>query len=224
MSKNKKILVIDDEPDIVAIIVFRLKKSGYDVVGVADVAEAFQKVKSDQPDLILLDFGLPCMPGEDLCRALKADPRYAKIPIIIISASSNELKERSLACGAEDYILKPYEFSGLLSKINKLLAKKTTKKIKAGRKKTREVKIDDLQAGYIEHRRSDLTEMRENLKSGDIENIRLLSHRMSGSGKLYGFEQITKIGKLIENAASGEDLSAVKRLCGKLEDLLGTIK
>lgn len=117
----KSILLIDDEPDLVQLTSFRLKQAGYVVHTALTGTEGLERAKCIQPDLIILDLNLPEIMGAEVCRLLKSDERYRAIPIIIISASSERLQERAAECGAEAFILKPYEIQDFLGTIRKII-------------------------------------------------------------------------------------------------------
>ncbi len=118
-----KILVAEDEVDIRDLIMFTLEFEGFEVHTVQNGAEAVERAPELQPDLILLDVRMPRMTGYEACRALKADPRTADIPIVFISAKGQETEVRAgLEAGAKDYILKPFSHDILLYRIRQHLA------------------------------------------------------------------------------------------------------
>ncbi len=119
---KKKILVVDDELIIVKLLTNRLTANGYDVVAAHDGEEALETVRQEEPDLILLDISLPKMNGDKVCELLKKDAKYSKIPIIILTASSQKVKAEKLKeAGADGYIVKPFKPEELLSEIRRLL-------------------------------------------------------------------------------------------------------
>ena len=120
----RKILVVDDEPDIVTVISKVFRDNGYEVITADDGQEALEKAKTEKPDLILLDLMLPIMDGYKVCGLLKNDTRYAKIPIILFTAKAqeNDIKLGE-EVGADAYITKPFESEILLSKIKELIKK-----------------------------------------------------------------------------------------------------
>ncbi len=120
----KKILVIDDEGDILKLARTRLKASGYQVITLDNGEIAVETVKSEKPDIILLDVKMPGKDGYDVCKELKNDQATRKIPIIIFTAyylKADEVKIKSALAYADDYILKPFESQALLAKIKLLL-------------------------------------------------------------------------------------------------------
>lgn len=120
--EKKRILIVDDEKDLVETIIFQLEGGGYEVLAAYDGQEGLDKAKSEKPDLIILDLMLPKMDGYKVCGLLKADARYKKIPIIIFTARAQESDEKlGYECGANAYITKPFESEVLLAKIKELL-------------------------------------------------------------------------------------------------------
>lgn len=122
----KKILLVDDEENIVLMVKARLQGNGYEVIVAMDGQDALQKSRTENPDLIILDVMLPKMDGFKVCRMLKADENYKHIPIILFSArtQSSDL-EMGRQQGADDYITKPFQPAFLLEKIQNLLTSKS---------------------------------------------------------------------------------------------------
>ncbi len=119
---TKRILVVDDVESIVMTVKIFLERHGYEVITANDGQEGFEKAKTEQPDLIILDLMLPRMHGYKVCGLLKKDTRYAKTPIILYTAKAQE-KDIKLGeeVGADAYITKPFEPEILLAKIKELL-------------------------------------------------------------------------------------------------------
>ena len=117
-----RVLVVDDEPDLVRILEFGLKAAGYAVETAPDGQEGLKKARESKPDVILLDLMLPKLDGYKVCRLLKFDERYKHIPIVILSARTQE-GDQALAheMGANRFLTKPYEFSEILDHIQALL-------------------------------------------------------------------------------------------------------
>jgi len=121
MSK-KKILIVDDEPDIVFMLQSRLEAHDYDVVGASNGEEALEKTRTESPDVILLDVMMPPPNGFQVCRILKDDPAYQNIPIIMLTAKTTESDQFwGMESGADGYVTKPYNAEELLAKIRELL-------------------------------------------------------------------------------------------------------
>lgn len=126
-----KILVVDDDPDVLEAIEIILQASGYQVVIAKDGEECLAKLKDEKPDLMILDLLMPKMDGFEVCKQLK-DPRwskYAHIPIIILTSVPEQAGQRryeletGLRMDVDDYVEKPIERSILLDRVGKLLKK-----------------------------------------------------------------------------------------------------
>lgn len=118
----KKILLVDDEPDIISMLKLRLEASGYDVITAADGNIAYDKARSEMPDLVILDLMLPGMDGYQVCRLLKFNEKYRHIPIIMLTAKSQkDDKDWGEKAGADCYLTKPFDAVELLDKIKELL-------------------------------------------------------------------------------------------------------
>ena len=118
----KKILIADDEPNMLKVVKFRLAKMGYDVTIAANGKEALEKAREIKPDLILLDFHMPFLNGDEACQLIKADATIKHIPVILMTGSSKKVTEENIRMiGADDQILKPFEPEVLLEKVRKFI-------------------------------------------------------------------------------------------------------
>ena len=125
-----RILVVDDEPDILALVHYNLSKAQYDVVGVASGEEALAQVRTTPPSLIVLDLMLPGVDGLEVCKALKRDTRTAAIPIVILTARGEEADiVAGLELGADDYLTKPFSPRVLLARIRAVLRRHHTEPV-----------------------------------------------------------------------------------------------
>ncbi|HSN59998.1 MAG TPA: response regulator transcription factor [Ferruginibacter sp.] len=121
MSTTKKILIADDEPDILEIIQFNLQQEGYEVVTAKTGDDAIEKAKQNKPDLIILDIMMPGKNGMEVCNILRTMPDFKKTLIVFLTAMSDEGTEiKGLETGADDYLTKPISPKVLLSKVNSL--------------------------------------------------------------------------------------------------------
>ncbi len=117
--QNKKILIVDDEPDILEIIQYNLKKEGYTIETAKDGLEALDKTKVFKPDLIILDIMMPRMNGVEVCKTLRSKPEYNDTLIIFLTALSDEASQvLGLETGADDYVNKPISPKVLVSRVN----------------------------------------------------------------------------------------------------------
>jgi phosphate regulon transcriptional regulator PhoB len=137
---KEKILIVDDEKDIVKMIDYNLKKEGYRTLSAHDGEEALELSKRDHPDIIILDLMLPGIDGLDVCRILKKEEKTSSIPIIMLTAKTKETdKIVGLEIGADDYVTKPFSPRELLARIKAVL-----RRVKEKEKLPEVVEIGDL--------------------------------------------------------------------------------
>ncbi len=128
----KRILVVDDEARVLAVIQKRLESAGYEVITAMDGTEGLKKAREENPDLIILDLILPKLNGYQVCAILKRDSYYKKIPILMLTARSQERDiEEGMRVGADAYMTKPFKNEVLLEQVKQLLAKEEEKKLQA---------------------------------------------------------------------------------------------
>jgi two-component system phosphate regulon response regulator PhoB len=140
---GKKLLVVDDEPDICNLIVFNAEQAGYDVSAVYSGENALDVARKEKPDLIVLDLMLPGIGGLDVCRILKNDKATSNIPIIILTAKGTEEDiVKGLELGADDYVTKPFSPRVLLARIKSVLRRNGKKGDNAENITYREIQIN----------------------------------------------------------------------------------
>lgn len=121
---NPKILVVDDEPDVVAMLERTLRAEGFDVITAYDGIGALDVVASERPDLILLDLMMPMISGYEVCEQIKANPQTQHIPVVCISsAHTPDARAQSLRAGAATLVTKPFMPSELVAQIKRHLPK-----------------------------------------------------------------------------------------------------
>ncbi|MGN6617111.1 MAG: response regulator transcription factor [Ilyomonas sp.] len=142
-SNERKILIADDEPDILEIVGYNLKKEGYQIFTAADGREAIEKAKQVQPHLIILDIMMPYKTGFEVCDILRTQPEFKDTLIIFLTALNDEYSHiKGLETGADDYVSKPISPKVLVSRVNALF-RRTYKKEEAGKVLTRgDIQID----------------------------------------------------------------------------------
>jgi CheY-like chemotaxis protein len=115
---RQRVLVVDDDPEIVTFLATLLELEGIDSTVATSAAAALEKLDHVVPSLVLLDIAMPDRDGLDLCRELKQDPRTRDVPVFVISARpGKDVVERALAAGAEQFIRKPFENQELIARI-----------------------------------------------------------------------------------------------------------
>jgi DNA-binding response OmpR family regulator len=119
---KSKILVVDDEPEAVELVEFNLKGAGYEVSTAGDGAEALNKARRIQPNLVILDVMMPEIDGMEVCKLLRRDPATSTIPIIMLTAKASEVdRVLGLELGADDYVVKPFSPRELVLRVKKIL-------------------------------------------------------------------------------------------------------
>ncbi len=117
-----KIVIADDEPNIVVTLEFLLEQEGYDFVVARDGKEALEQVEAFDPDLILLDIMLPEINGYEVCQKLRENPKFKNLKIILLTAKGRQVEiAKGLALGADAYITKPFSTKNLVQEIRTLL-------------------------------------------------------------------------------------------------------
>jgi DNA-binding response OmpR family regulator len=118
---TRKVLIVDDEPNIVTALEFLLKRSGYDVRLASNGAEALEQVEAYRPDLVLMDVMMPIKSGFEVCQRMRERPEFAQIKIVMLSAKGTEAEvNKGLSLGADLYITKPFSTQELVATINRL--------------------------------------------------------------------------------------------------------
>lgn len=118
-----RLLIIEDTENNRVLLTRRLRPAGHEILTAEDAEQGLELARAEQPDLILMDVGLPGMDGWEATRQLKADPETAKIPVIALTAHAMEGdREKSVEAGCNDYETKPIDFPRLIAKVDALLA------------------------------------------------------------------------------------------------------
>lgn len=141
------ILIVDDEPDVVDLLAFNLQKAGYKTIAARDGKTALQKARHEMPALMVLDLMLPQLDGSEVCKQLKADPKTASIPIIMLTARAEEVdRVLGLELGADDYVTKPFSPRELVARVKTVL-----RRTQGGEKPVEVLKQGDLTVDIARH-------------------------------------------------------------------------
>ena len=178
-----KILIVDDEPDIIELVRYNLAKDGFDVDMAKDGADAFEKIKKNYYDLLILDLMLPLMSGLDICKAVKRDTKLEKMPIIMLTAKADEVdRVIGLELGADDYVTKPFSPRELIARVKAVL-RRTRKEEKAA--------VNVISAGDIT---LDLNRYAVFVGNKEVEvsatEFKLLEFLMKNKGKVFTREKL----------------------------------
>ena len=182
MSTSKPtILLVEDEPAQRAVLAYNLKSEGFDVIEAEDGEEALVMAQESLPDLVLLDWMLPHVSGLEVCRRLKSGKATRALPVIMLSARSEELdKVRGLETGADDYMVKPYSVAELMARVRKELRR--TRPASVGE----ELVFDDIVLDAASHR---VSRAQNEIKLGPTE-FRLLAAFLENQGRVLSREQL----------------------------------
>ncbi len=136
----KRILIVEDEKDILKTLEFNLKSEGFNITTADDGKQALEKLQNYKPELIILDVMLPYIDGFSVLRSIKSDEKTKKIPVIMLTARDSEIdKITGLDAGADDYLPKPFSIRELIARINAVLRRYETNE-----KEQEEITIDEL--------------------------------------------------------------------------------
>lgn len=192
---REKVLVVDDEGDILKLLEYNLSKEGYVVTCVMSGEEALEKISLQQPAIMVLDLMLPGIDGLEVCRRLKLDSRTSGIPIIILSAKGEDADVvAGLEFGADDYVTKPFSPKILTARIRNVLRRKRRKESE----KDSAIKIHDLiidlgkHEVIIKNRRVDMT----------ATEFNLLTFLAGRPGRVFTRNQIIDVVKGIDRAVT----------------------
>lgn len=181
MSGQPKVLVVEDEPAQREVLSYNLEAEGFEVAMAADGEEALLMVAEEVPDLILLDWMLPNVSGIELCRRFKSRPETRSVPIIMLSARSEEVdRVRGLETGADDYMVKPYSVAELMARLRTQLRR--TRPAALGEV----LEYQDIRLDAETHR---VTRGGKILKLGPTE-FRLLTTFMEKPGRVWSREAL----------------------------------
>jgi len=217
---SSKILIIDDEPDVADLVAMNLKSEGYKVWTADNGESGLAKARAESPNLIVLDLMLPKMSGLEVCKALKRDAATAKIPIIMLTAKTDEVDRIvGLELGADDYVTKPFSPRELLLRIQSVL-----RRIQAGGDKQERIKIGDL---LLDHSRHEVAVRGERIELTATE-FRLLAILMERRGRVqtrdrllndvWGYESV------IDTRTVDTHVRRLREKLGPLADYIETVR
>jgi phosphate regulon transcriptional regulator PhoB len=184
MSDAPHILVIDDEPDIVDLVAYNLKKDGFIVSTAPDGEEALRKINTEDFALIILDLMLPGIQGMELCRMLKKSPRTENLPIIMLTARVEEIDRiLGLETGADDYMTKPFSPRELVARVKAVLRRAAPK--------TEEENI--IHIGDLVINRETFSVIKsDHLLALSATELKLLLYLIERRGKIFNREQLLR--------------------------------
>lgn len=191
MARNDKILIVEDDRNLLDTLKYNLRKDGYDVVTAVDGAEALDAARRQKPDLIILDLMLPRMSGFEVCRILRKD---TAIPILMLTAKTDEAdKVVGLEIGADDYMTKPFSMRELLARVGAMLRRSKMTEMQPGPRGAL-LRVGDIEVDIARHRASrggtalELTPKEFDLLAFLARNEGLVFNRDQLLEKVWGYD------------------------------------
>jgi len=224
MMVKKKILVIEDDRDISELISYNLGREGYDIACLYDGSQAVDFVNKRKPDLILLDLMLPEVDGIEICRTLKSDAVTKHIPIIMLTAKSEEADVVvGLQMGADDYIPKPFSPKVLIARI-KAITRRTTDLQLTNAAQDNLRSFGDFKLDLLKHK---ITYKGREVKLTSIE-FDIVEFLSRSPGRVWSREQILdnvwKEGKFIIDRAVDVHVRGLRKKLGAAKDFIETVR
>jgi len=219
---RERVLVVEDEPDILEVIEHNLRREGYRVLTAADGSEGLRLARRDAPDLVLLDVMLPGLDGVEVCRRLKEDPLTRPIPIIMVTARGDESDVvLGLGVGADDYVAKPFSPRELTARIKAVLRRGGLRKEAGSERRT-------VRGGLI----IDADRYRVLVDGKPVEftatQFRLLSFLAAHPGRVFTRDEL--LNRVIRGDAIVIDrnidvhIRAIRKLLGTHRDVVETVR
>jgi two-component system alkaline phosphatase synthesis response regulator PhoP len=187
---TSSILIVDDEPSIVELIEFNLQKAGYRVLKADNGLSALQLVRTDKPNLIILDLMIPGIDGMEVCRRLKGQQHTAAIPIIMLTAKNEEVdKIVGLELGADDYMTKPFSTRELVARVKAVLRRSHKESIHDGELAVGKLRLNFTSyVAYLGNEKLELTPKEYELLKLFITNVGKAYTREQLLEKVWGYE------------------------------------
>jgi two-component system phosphate regulon response regulator PhoB/two-component system alkaline phosphatase synthesis response regulator PhoP len=180
---SQYIAIIDDEPDILELVSLNLKRSGFRVKEFAEVESFYRSLKTEIPDLIVLDLMLPDVDGFEVCKYLKKQEAFSSIPILLLTARTEETdKVLGLELGADDYVTKPFSPRELVARVKAILRRRERKE-----SETKKIVINDIITIDLEKYEVEVTGKKVDLTPTEFRILQLLA---SKQGRIQSRNQI----------------------------------
>jgi two-component system phosphate regulon response regulator PhoB len=220
---RQRILIVDDERDIVQVLEFALKQAGFETVTAGDAGQALSRVREAQPDLVILDLMLPDMPGTEVCRQLKSSPRTAGVPVIMLTARGDEVdRVVGFELGADDYITKPFSVREVVLRVKAILRRNAPGEPVGPRETLGPLRVDtEAHRAFVDGVEVELTALEFKLlttflsRVGRVQTREQLLHDVwEMTGDLQTRTVDTHVKRLREKLGSGRDLIETVRGIG----------
>jgi two-component system phosphate regulon response regulator PhoB len=220
---RQRILIVEDERDIVQVLEFALKQAGFETVAAGDAAQAFARIREKPPDLVVLDLMLPDLPGTEICRQLKSNAKTAALPVIMLTARGDEVdRVVGFELGADDYITKPFSVREVVLRIKAILRRNAPGDPARPREKVGPLRLDmEAHRCFVDGAEVELTALEFKLLATFLSRLgrvqtreQLLGDVWEMTGDLQTRTVDTHVKRLREKLGSGRDLIETVRGIG----------
>ncbi len=214
------ILIVDDERDLLSLVDFNLRQAGFETVLSATGEGAIQAVRRRVPDLVVLDLMLPDVSGTEVCRQLKSDPRTRHVPVVMLTAKSDEIdKVVGFELGADDYVTKPFSVRELALRIHAILRRGDPVASERTRKELGPLRIDaEAHRAFVDSAEVTLTAL----------EFRLLSTLIARAGRVQSRDQLLRdvweMSSELETRTVDTHVKRLREKLGPARDLLETVR
>ncbi len=223
MPSPPLVLIVDDERDLVRLLEFNLQEAGFETVSAYTGEEALQKVRQRVPDLVVLDLMLPDISGNEVCRQLRAFPRTRHVPVLMLTARTDEVdRVVGFEGGADDFVTKPFSVRELVLRIRAILRRGSTAEADEAREQVGPIRVDPgAHRAYVEGEEVPLTALEFKLlttfmsRLGRVQTREALLQDVWGvSSDLQTRTVDTHVKRLREKLGAGRDLIETVRGIG----------
>jgi DNA-binding response OmpR family regulator len=224
--KKHRLVIIDDHYDILELLKYNFIKEGYEVKLFFNAVDALKYINIDNTDLLLTDWMLPEMDGLELCKNLKMSPSTQDIPLVMLTGKNDEIDAvTALEVGAEDYITKPIRIRELMSRIKKILRRKTTEDVNRVKKDTRET----IESGVLKmNLNSYKVFINEKLLELTIGEFKLLEMLARQPGKVFSrnfiIEKINGSQYFATERSIDVQIAGLRKKLGTYKDAIETVR
>ena len=219
---RQRILIVDDERDIVQVLEFALRQAGFETASAANSTQAMARIREAQPDLVILDLMLPDLPGTEVCRQLKSSARTRSLPVIMLTARGEEVdRVVGFELGADDYITKPFSVREVVLRVKAILRRHAPGEL-LPRESLGPLRIDTgAHRAYVDGKEVELTALEFRLLATFLTRVgrvqtreQLLQDVWEMTGDLQTRTVDTHVKRLREKLGSGRELIETVRGIG----------
>jgi two-component system phosphate regulon response regulator PhoB len=223
MPSPPLVLIVDDERDLVRLLEFNLQEAGFETVAAYTGEEALQKVRQRVPDLVVLDLMLPDISGNEVCRQLRAFPRTRHVPVLMLTARTDEVdRVVGFEVGADDFVTKPFSVRELVLRIRAILRRGGTAEADQAREQVGPIRVDPgAHRAYVEGEEVPLTALEFKLLTTFMSRLGRVQTRETLLQDVWGLSSDlqtrtvdTHVKRLREKLGSGRDLIETVRGIG----------